>query len=188
MAAFWTSRICAPWRRCIFQTKAGRRCLNPRPVRAQARFGRVRLKPVLVTYRSPSSAVSGSTRCRQAPMTFSLDQRTTSGSMSCQRMASDSSLLGALITTIASWAMSRARRTFHFMLVFPSGVGCLLTLRARHAGSEASSTAFSPRGFSRSWASPARSVARARRRPGSVCRRAVPWARSPRRLATAGNE
>src|ERR1700757_5231003 len=28
MAAFWTSRVCAPWRRCIFQTKAGRRCLN----------------------------------------------------------------------------------------------------------------------------------------------------------------
>src|SRR5437660_984011 len=26
MAAFWTSRVCAPWRRCIFQTKAGRRC------------------------------------------------------------------------------------------------------------------------------------------------------------------
>src|SRR5437870_7026357 len=26
MAAFWTSRACAPWRRCIFQTKAGRRC------------------------------------------------------------------------------------------------------------------------------------------------------------------
>src|SRR5258707_521086 len=25
MAAFWTSRVCAPWRRCIFQTKAGRR-------------------------------------------------------------------------------------------------------------------------------------------------------------------
>jgi hypothetical protein len=22
MAAFWTSRVCAPWRRCIFQTKA----------------------------------------------------------------------------------------------------------------------------------------------------------------------
>src|SRR6266480_6242759 len=21
MAAFWTSRVCAPWRRCIFQTK-----------------------------------------------------------------------------------------------------------------------------------------------------------------------
>ena len=26
MAAFWTSRACAPWRRGIFQTKAGRRC------------------------------------------------------------------------------------------------------------------------------------------------------------------
>ena len=26
MAAFWTSRVCAPWRRCIFQTEAGRRC------------------------------------------------------------------------------------------------------------------------------------------------------------------
>jgi len=25
MAAFWTSRVCAPWRRCIFQTKAGGR-------------------------------------------------------------------------------------------------------------------------------------------------------------------
>src|SRR5215831_16480336 len=25
MAAFWTSRVCAPWRRCIFQTKAERR-------------------------------------------------------------------------------------------------------------------------------------------------------------------
>ena len=26
MAAFWTSRVCVQWRRCIFQTKAGRRC------------------------------------------------------------------------------------------------------------------------------------------------------------------
>ena len=26
MAAFWTSRVCAPWRRCISQTKAARRC------------------------------------------------------------------------------------------------------------------------------------------------------------------
>jgi 2-methylisocitrate lyase-like PEP mutase family enzyme len=26
MAAFWTSRVCAPWRRCIFQTEAARRC------------------------------------------------------------------------------------------------------------------------------------------------------------------
>src|SRR5262249_57988735 len=38
MAAFWTSRVCAPWRRCIFQTKAERPC----PGLSAARPGRLR--------------------------------------------------------------------------------------------------------------------------------------------------
>jgi len=46
--AFWTSRVCAPWRRSIFQTKAGRRCLisvlaNTGALKGSARFIRGRL-------------------------------------------------------------------------------------------------------------------------------------------------
>ena len=46
MAAFWTSRVCAPWRRCIFQTKAGRRCpglsegRKRTPPRCEVRYSR----------------------------------------------------------------------------------------------------------------------------------------------------
>jgi hypothetical protein len=39
MAAFWTSRVCDPWRRCIFQTNAGRRC----PGLSADRPGRLRV-------------------------------------------------------------------------------------------------------------------------------------------------
>src|SRR5215475_13940966 len=38
-AAFWTSRVCAPWRRCIFPTKAKRRC----PGLSADRSGRLRV-------------------------------------------------------------------------------------------------------------------------------------------------
>jgi hypothetical protein len=54
MAAFWTSRVCAPWRRRIFQIKAGGRRPAP-PVAARITL----CKPVTMADNWPNKEEDG---------------------------------------------------------------------------------------------------------------------------------
>ena len=124
----------------------------------------------------------------RSPMTSSLDHRMTSG----VHVMPENGL-----GLFADWGLDHDKRFLShvankaelpFHIGFSIGARLLLKRRARQTCSASSSTDFTPTGLSRIRASPARSVERARRRPGSVRGRAGRWARCPRRLGSAGNE